>query len=246
MEGARMREWTRVSLVDDAGKVKGSGTIHEIPRVKYTRGFMTTFADSRPLLVDALTHFELRVYARLEQRLEYGNWAPIIADEIAKDMNVAKTHVSTAIKGLMSKGVISRSPRELKIGRIWQYRLNADYGWKGNAIEWYHHQRERMNYGEVVQLFPIGSAAQKKSQGGDAIPLRSIRNNDHPTAADAHDIAPVSSVSDTAVAQDQSSERESIPNEQPVHLDRPELAAVRKDLKKEVVVNTKPTNTTQR
>jgi hypothetical protein len=208
-----MRERTRVSLVDDAGKVKGTGTIHEIPRVKYTRGFMTIFADSRPLLVDALTHFELRVLARLEQRLDYGNWVPIIADDIAKDMKVAKTHVSTAIKSLMSKGVIERSPRELKIGRIWQYRLNADYGWRCDAIEWHHHQRERMKYGEVVQLFPIGSAAQKKSQGCDAILLKSIRNNGHPIAADAHNVAPVPSTPDTAAIQDQPSEPGSIPGE---------------------------------
>jgi DNA-binding MarR family transcriptional regulator len=159
----------QVRLIGADGNEKLTGTIHQLPIAKYTRGFMTTFSDSKEYLVDNLTHFELRVLARLEKRLDYGNWAPVIADDIAQEMNSAKSNISTAIRSLMNKAVIERSPRELKIGRIWQYRLNADYGWKGTAAEWHQHQRERQKYGEVVQLFPVGSEQQKQKFGCDPV-----------------------------------------------------------------------------
>jgi len=132
---------------------------------------MTTFSDTKPHLVDMLTHFELRVLARLEQRLDYGNWIPVMGDELAEEMGTDKANVSRAFKGLMSKGVIERS-RPHKNGRTWSYRLNADYGWRGDAVDWHRHQRERHKQGEVVQLFPVGSEEQHKSQGGDAIDRR--------------------------------------------------------------------------
>lgn len=158
-----------VTLIGEDGKKRGIATVHQLPVAKYTRGFMTKFSDAAKYLVDSLTHFELRVLARLEERLDYGNWSPVIADEIAKDMKADKGNISTAISSLLAKGIIERAPRELKIGRIWQYRLSADYGWKGTATEWHQHQRERMKHGEVVQLFPVGSEYQRRVMGCDAV-----------------------------------------------------------------------------
>lgn len=100
------------------------------PKIKNTR-WMMTFQDS---LIEIAKDRELTgeiksVLFFLMGNLEFENYISIKQVEIAKQLEMHKTHVSRAIKVLVDKEIILK----VKEGTTTGYRLNPTYGWKGKV-----------------------------------------------------------------------------------------------------------------
>jgi hypothetical protein len=70
-----------------------------------------------------------RVLLYLMSRLDFDNFIYVTQTEIADFLGMKKPHVSRAIKLLERKELILRGP---KLGHSHAWRLNPDYGFKGN------------------------------------------------------------------------------------------------------------------
>ena len=66
-----------------------------------------------------------RILDYLFGKLGFENYICIQQKEIAEELGINKTHVSTGIKLLLQKGIILPGP---KLGRTTSYRLNSDFG----------------------------------------------------------------------------------------------------------------------
>lgn len=71
-----------------------------------------------------------RVLDYLFGKLGFENFICITQQEVSKELNIAKTHISASIKLLLAKGIILVGP---KLGRTTAYRLNSEYGWRGSV-----------------------------------------------------------------------------------------------------------------
>ena len=71
-----------------------------------------------------------RVLWFIVARLDFENWIQISQQEICKELEIKKQHVSSAIKVLEQKEIILRGP---KVGRSYAFRLNPYFGWKGDV-----------------------------------------------------------------------------------------------------------------
>ena len=71
-----------------------------------------------------------RVLWFIVARLDFENWIQISQQEICKELEIKKQHVSSAIKLLEQKEIILRGP---KVGRSYAFRLNPYFGWKGDV-----------------------------------------------------------------------------------------------------------------
>ena len=71
-----------------------------------------------------------RVLWFIVARLDFENWIQISQQEICKELEIKKQHVSSAIKLLEQKEIILRGP---KVGRSYAFRLNPHFGWKGDV-----------------------------------------------------------------------------------------------------------------
>ncbi len=82
-----------------------------------------------------------RVLWFIVARLDFENWIQISQQEICKELEIKKQHVSSAIKLLEQKEIILRGP---KVGRSYAFRLNPYFGWKGNVtnLDDYRKQEE--------------------------------------------------------------------------------------------------------
>ena len=65
----------------------------------------------------------------LFSRLDFENYIQVPQVEIAEDLNMHKQSVYKAIKLLEKKEILVRGP---KLGRSSSWRLNPNYGYKGN------------------------------------------------------------------------------------------------------------------
>ena len=71
-----------------------------------------------------------RVLWFIVARLDFENWIQISQQEICKELEIKKQHVSSAIKLLEQKEIILRGT---KVGRSYAFRLNPYFGWKGDV-----------------------------------------------------------------------------------------------------------------
>jgi DNA-binding MarR family transcriptional regulator len=72
-----------------------------------------------------------RVLMVLLGRLNFENWIHVPHKEIAEALDMHESNVSRAIKLLERKGILLRSPKDSS--RLYGYRLNPYYGWKGKV-----------------------------------------------------------------------------------------------------------------
>jgi DNA-binding transcriptional ArsR family regulator len=63
-------------------------------------------------------------------KLGFENYICITQKEISEELGLARSDVSASIKTLLEKGIILSGP---KLGRTTAYRLNSEYGWRGNV-----------------------------------------------------------------------------------------------------------------
>jgi hypothetical protein len=78
-----------------------------------------------------LTMQSIRVLMILLGRLDFENWIHVPHKEIAAALQMQASNVSRAIKLLERKGILLRSPNDGS--RLYGYRLNPYYGWKGKV-----------------------------------------------------------------------------------------------------------------
>lgn len=71
-----------------------------------------------------------RVLDYLFSKLDFENWIRVSQTDIARELNLKRSNVSSAIKQLCEKGIIHKGP---KAGNSWTYRLDPSFGWKGRA-----------------------------------------------------------------------------------------------------------------
>lgn len=91
---------------------------------------LTMNQDTLIALANESTHEEKKVFFALLAELDYENFIQVPQVEIAEMLNMNKTHVSRAMKGLIKNEVIFEGP---KVGRSKTYRLNPNFGWKGTV-----------------------------------------------------------------------------------------------------------------
>ncbi len=115
----------------ETGEVVGSFTAVIQPKQKssFERHF-TMNQEALILIANKLSHEQTRVLLALLAQLDYENYIQIAQTDIAKTINMQRSHVSRAIKSLMEESILLEGP---KIGRSKSYRLNPSYGWKGTV-----------------------------------------------------------------------------------------------------------------
>ena len=82
-----------------------------------------------------------RILWFLIARLDFENWIQISQKEICEELSMRKEDVSSGIKLLEKKRILLRGP---KVGRSYSFRINPDFGWKGDVknLNDYRKQRE--------------------------------------------------------------------------------------------------------
>ncbi len=130
-------------LYDREGKIRGyvdkyTGEDYGFPvvcgrkRNPYGNGWVMNSQDAAILLakdkdIKGETH---RVLWFIIGILDFQNWVQLSVTEIAKELQMQRSHISRAMKVLEEKEVILRGP---KVGRSYAFMLNPDYGWKGKV-----------------------------------------------------------------------------------------------------------------
>lgn len=71
-----------------------------------------------------------RILWFLVARLDFENWIQISQKEICKELSMRKEDVSSGIKLLEKKRILVRGP---KVGRSYSFRINPNFGWKGDV-----------------------------------------------------------------------------------------------------------------
>jgi hypothetical protein len=107
--------------------LKGVTVWVKIKRSPYVNGFL--MANQEALLTLAqdkeITGECYRVLFVLLIELDYENYIYIPQKEIGKKLGIRPQNVHRAVKVLLQKGILLRNERG--------YRLNHNYGWKGNV-----------------------------------------------------------------------------------------------------------------
>jgi predicted transcriptional regulator len=89
--------------------------------------------------------------------LDFENYIHLRQADIVKELEMQKSHVSTAMKLLVNKGIILK----VKEGRTAGYKLNPHYGWKGQ-ISNRNKEIDRIVKQRVVDLKDYVAATRKK------------------------------------------------------------------------------------
>lgn len=147
----------------ETGEVYNGLAIPKKKRYPREAEFMTMFKEGWEYIAKLkLKPTETSVLCQLMTHLDYENWIPVCQETIAEELNLKKQHVSRAIKALVKYEILEREhdPRDK---RRWAYRLNADLGWKGDALQWQIHQKQRLEtrFGQDVIPFPRGYESEE-------------------------------------------------------------------------------------
>jgi predicted transcriptional regulator len=128
------------------------------PKITGNRWIMT-FQDS---LINIATDKDmtgqvLKIFLFLMGKLEFENYITIKQVEIAKTLEMQKTHVSASIRILVNKGIILK----VKEGMTTGYKLNPHYGWKGKVSNM-EAEIKRIGRQRVVDMQQYRDAAEKE------------------------------------------------------------------------------------
>lgn len=97
----------------------------------YAEGFYIMAQSANEILATDkdLTLEPMRVLHFLMSRLDFENFIQVPQTEICEALNMDKSKVSKAAKLLVEKGILIRGP---KVGHSSSWRLNPNFGYKGN------------------------------------------------------------------------------------------------------------------
>ncbi len=129
-----MDKYDKVQIVNEktGDKKEGFFVYVAYPKPKITGNrWMMTFQDSLEIIATDkdMTGETLKVMLLLMGNLEFENYIHIKQVELAKKLDMQKTHVSRAMRLLVNKGIILK----VKSGTTTGYKLNPNYGWKGTV-----------------------------------------------------------------------------------------------------------------
>jgi predicted transcriptional regulator len=131
------------------------------PKPKITGNrWMMTFQDSlAKIAIDKdMTGETLKVMLLLMSELEFENYITIKQVELAKKLEMQTSHISRAMKLLTSKEIILK----VKEGRTAGYKLNPQYGWKGQVSN-RNKEIDRIVNQRVVDMKKYRDATEKTS-----------------------------------------------------------------------------------
>jgi len=125
----------KLATIDlETGEILDGTLAYVGPRIKspYSGGFFMTnqFALEEIAKDKELVGETLRIFLYVCSRLDFENYIQIPQMEISKDLQIDKSNVSKSMSLLESKGILLRGPR---VGKVYVWRLNPHYGWKGKV-----------------------------------------------------------------------------------------------------------------
>jgi hypothetical protein len=115
------------------GEIIDGVSIYVAPtKVHWKEGWFMGFQEAFTELAKDkdMTGESYRILNYLLGHLAFENYIALPQIAIAKDLDMHKENVSRAIKLLVSKKIIVEGP---KLGRTKTYRLNSNYGWRGQV-----------------------------------------------------------------------------------------------------------------
>lgn len=129
----------RIEQVDALTGEIIEGAVLAIQRPKQTNGFqhggwlaMHQATERRIATDKRLTLETHRVLAMLRAELQFDNWIPINQAATARNMGMAPSSFSKALRILVEEGYILKGPGpDAAMRQTW--RLNPECGWKGSA-----------------------------------------------------------------------------------------------------------------
>lgn len=118
-------------LNSDTGEIL-DGVLVWMPkkRVSPFERHFTMNQDALKILANKLNYEQFRVLMMLMADLDYENYIQITQQDIANSLDMQKSNVSRAVKGLLDLQIVLEGP---KVGRSKTYRLNEQFGWKGSV-----------------------------------------------------------------------------------------------------------------
>jgi len=128
-----MGKITRFRTIDmETGELIEGVPVYIATKVKLREGWFMGFQEAFVVLAKdrEITMESRRVLDYLMGNLGFENYIALPQRQIAEDLSMQKSHVSEAIKLLLTKGIIIEGP---KLGRTNTYRLSNLFGWKGSV-----------------------------------------------------------------------------------------------------------------
>ena len=138
-----MRHKKIASIDQNTGEIlKGVIVYCGVKHNPYSKGWVMNSQEALELLATdkELTGENYRVFLLLLSRLDFENWIQVTQSEITEKLQMKKQNVSRAILLLEKKGIVLRGA---KIGRSYAFRLNPDFGWKGDVRNLNDYRKKR-------------------------------------------------------------------------------------------------------
>lgn len=152
----------RVEQVDpETGEVLGGFVAVVQPKRKngFGDGWFAMSQNALKAIREAgLTGRDYDVLFALLGVLDYENLIQVSQVDLAKELEMQKTHLSRSIKRLLEVGVLLEGP---KIGRSKTFRLNPSFGWKGSAKGHTNALKDRMKAAGMKLVHSKGTAGEE-------------------------------------------------------------------------------------
>lgn len=127
-------KWKNVALFNTlTGEIlEGGIPVYINGKVKWREDWFMGIQEAFSALArdNDLTGYSYKILNYLFSKLGFENYICVTQQEISKELNIRKEHVSREIKRLADKRIIIKGP---KLGRTTTYRLNSEYGWRGSV-----------------------------------------------------------------------------------------------------------------
>lgn len=121
---------------------RGKWVWEPINRVHFKEGYIIMFqAALDEVSRDAdISGETLRIWMQLLSRLEDKNWLHVQQSQIAEAMKMQPSHVSRAVRQLLTKGYLEEGP---KVGRTKSYRISPKFSWRGYGEDYTEEKSKR-------------------------------------------------------------------------------------------------------
>ena len=146
-----------IQLDADTGEEQ-DGVLAWVPRKKIN-GFGNRWFAMNQNIIESLSLLRgeesHRVLWAVLGKLDFENFIMLNQAEIARDLDMHRQHVNRAIKQLETLTILLRGP---KSGKAITFRLNPNFGWKGQsnkhitALDEYREQKNRKRLEEQGQM----------------------------------------------------------------------------------------------
>ena len=124
------------------------------PREIQQNGFYTmfSFGSEKIAQIEGLSGTDYRVLHQMLSHLDFENWIDVSQITIGEELRIKQQNVARSIKKLVDKEIIEKRKHPKDKRRI-RYRLNPEYGWRGDADQWKKEMYSRKTE-KITPLFP--------------------------------------------------------------------------------------------